>query len=70
MLRSTLATVIFSTVAFGGLIGAGLGVAGTQALSPVDSGWDSVQAGRLDSGWDSSPMRTDGSVPVAGGREA
>lgn len=50
MLRSTLATVIFSAVAFGGVIGASLGALGTLE-SPPDSGWDSSRAAELTSGW-------------------
>lgn len=52
MLRSALATVIFSAVACGGFVEAAtLGVAGThhaEAGGPPDSGW---HASPLDSGW-------------------
>lgn len=61
MLRSALATVIFSAVAGLGLAGVTLGgaeggAAGLQAAPLEDSGW---RAAPLDSGWRSAPADAD-----------
>ncbi|MBD3575029.1 hypothetical protein ICJ52_02080 [Streptomyces sp. KD18] len=76
MLRSALATVIFSAVAGLGLAGATLGGAGGGAADiraalledsgwrepSMDSGW---RAAPLDSGWRSAPADTASAGPVA-----
>ncbi|MEV7519346.1 hypothetical protein [Streptomyces sp. NPDC091371] len=66
MLRSALATVIFSAVAGLGLAGVTLGAAGggagvVQAAPLEDSGWRSAP---LDSGWRSAPVDADSSALV------
>ncbi|MCX5146467.1 hypothetical protein AB0C90_13370 [Streptomyces sp. NPDC048550] len=67
MLRSALATVIFSAVAGLGLAGVTLGgaeggAAGLRAAPLEDSGW---RAAPMDSGWRSAPVEADaGTVAV------